>query len=91
MRARRDRKRGPLKVQAVYSIQTLARVAGVTHQLLGRLLRAADVNMLTAGRSILVPLTEIEAKIPPLWRSIVKVERLRADAQRAEGQAEKPE
>ena len=79
MRARTD-SHGPLKVQALYSVATLARVAGVTEQLLKRLLRLNGVKVIKTGRSVLVPLSEIERHIPPLWRSIVAVERLRADA-----------
>ena len=35
-------------------------------------------------RAVMVPLTEIQRHIPPLWRSLVEAERVRADARRAE-------
>ena len=80
MRARRDVTRdGPLELQAVYSVAALARVANVTPHLLRRVLRANGVELVRAGRSLLVPLSEIESKIPPLWESIKAVEALRAE------------
>ena len=79
MRAHSDSK-GPLKLQALYSVPMLARAAGVTQQMLKRLLRANGVVMLCTGRSLFVPLTEIQRHIPPLWHSIVSAERVRADA-----------
>jgi hypothetical protein len=81
MRARSDRTDGPLKVQALYSLATLARVAGVTPQLLMRLLRTNEVQLVSAGRSVLVPLSEIQRLIPALWHSLNAIERMRADAQ----------
>jgi hypothetical protein len=78
--ARRDvRREGPLEVQAVYSVAALARVANVTPHLLRRVLRANDVVFVRAGRSVLVPLSEIESKIPPLWESIKAAEALRGE------------
>jgi len=84
MRARKDDAGKPLEIAALYSMATLARVAGLTPFALLRVLRANGVQFLTAGRTLLVPLTEIEARMPALWRSIVLAERARADA-RARG------
>jgi hypothetical protein len=85
MRARSDAGAGALELQALYSVATLARAAGVTQQLMLRALRAAGVDLLTVNRSILVPLVELEARAPLLWRSIVAAERIRADARAAAG------
>lgn len=71
---------GPLEIRALYTIPMLARVANVTPQKLGRLLRATKVELLRSGRSLFVPLSEIEDKIPPLWRSILAAERARTVA-----------
>jgi hypothetical protein len=78
MRARSDaRREGALEVQAVYSIAALARAANVTPHLLRRLLVANGVTFVRAGRAMLVPLSEIEARIPPLWESIKAAEMVR--------------
>ena len=82
MRARKDETEKPLEVAALYAVATLARVAGVTPFALLRLLRANGVELVTAGRAVWVPLTEIEGRMPALWRSIVTVERVRVDARR---------
>ena len=85
MRARSDTARAragadaPLEVQAVYSVAALARVANVTPHLLRRVLRANGVELVRAGRSLLVPLSEIESKIPPLWESLKAVEAMRGE------------
>jgi hypothetical protein len=71
---------GTLEIRALYTIPMLARAANVPPQKLGRLLRATGVELLTSGRSLFVPLSEIHEKIPPLWRSIVAAERARCEA-----------
>jgi hypothetical protein len=79
MHARRDAAgRGPLELQALYSIAALARVCNVSPQLLGRVLRANRIELLPVGRALLVPLAEIEVKLPLLWRSILSAEAARA-------------
>ncbi len=84
MKARKDDRGQPLEVKALYSVQELACAGGVTRFSLLRLLRANGVQLVTGGRAVMVPLTEIETRIPPLWRSLVAAERLRAEARRAE-------
>ena len=82
MYARHDAGRhGPLEVQALYSVGALARASNVSAHLLTRILRARGVELIQAGRSIFVPLAEIEAKIPLLWKSILAAEMLRAQLQ----------
>jgi len=85
MKRRADDGGEALEVKALYSVAELARAAGVTEQMLLRALRLNGVELVTAGRSIFVPLSEIETRIPPLWRSIVRAERVRADAGRGAG------
>ena len=83
MHARSDVAReGALEVQAMYSVAALARVANVTPSLLRRVLRANGVELVRAGRAALVPLSEIEIKIPPLWESLKAAEMLRAEPTR---------
>jgi len=78
MLARSDTQRdGALEVQAVYSVAALARAANVTPHLLRRLLLANGVTFVRAGRATFVPLSEIEARIPPLWESIKAAEMVR--------------
>jgi hypothetical protein len=69
-----------LEVKALYSVPALAHAAGVTRYLMLRLLRANHVTFVRVGRSLLVPLSEVEARIPILWQSILAAESLRADA-----------
>ena len=83
MRARSDRHDEVLELRALYSVGALARAGGVTCHLLMRLLRANGVRLLNAGRAVLVPLSEIEEHVPPLWQSLVAAERVKADAREA--------
>jgi hypothetical protein len=78
MRARQDGQSAQLEVRALYSIAELARFAHVTTYRLRRVLRANGIVLVRSGRALLVPLSEIEAKIPPLWKSLLDAERLRA-------------
>jgi len=71
-----------LELQAVYTVPVLARVARVSANRLRRLLRTQGVKFLRAGRVLVVPLSEIEMKMPGLWRSLQAIEALRLDARR---------
>jgi len=53
-----------------------------------RVLRSNGVTFVQAGRALLVPLTEVQRKIPPLWDSLLLAERARAEAARGEGARE---
>jgi len=75
-----DKQQGPLKLQAIYPVPMLARAAGVEPHALLRALRSAGVELVSSGRALLVPLSEIKIRIPNLWRSIVEAERVRAAA-----------
>jgi hypothetical protein len=80
MRARQENRLTTLEVRAFYSINELARVAGVTTYRLLRLLRRNRVTFLQAGRAVFVPLSEIRLKIPPLWDGLKAAEELRQSA-----------
>jgi hypothetical protein len=79
MRIEPDRIPTALEVRAVYTVAELARVAGVSLHVMRQLLEDGGVTLLRAGRHDMVPLCDIESRIPPLWQSIVAAERLRAD------------
>ena len=66
-----------LPIQALYPVSELARVMGVSHRRLQKLLETSEVYVMRAGRFLYVPLTELEEKVPPLWESIKAAESLR--------------
>jgi hypothetical protein len=75
-------------VQALYSIAALARAGNVDAHLLRRVLRANQLELLRNGRTLYVPLSEIQRKIPALWESLRAAEELRCvEAAAAAGQA----
>jgi hypothetical protein len=66
-----------LPIQALYSVNQLALAVGVTHRRLQRLLKIEGVQVFRVGRFLLVPLTELEEKVRPLWESVKAAEALR--------------
>jgi hypothetical protein len=58
-------------------VAQLARAMAVPHRQLQRLLEAEGVQVFRAGRLLLVPLTELEEKVPALWESVRAAESLR--------------
>ena len=66
-----------LPLRSVYGIDELAAAAGINRRRLHRHLLRGGVRLLILGRRVLVPLTEIRRRIPPLWKSIVLAERVR--------------
>ena len=68
-----------LEVRALYTIGALARAVGVTRHLMLRLLRANKIDFVRAGRTLFVPLCEIEKRIPTLWQGILAAEAVRAE------------
>jgi len=77
MGTRKQRSSVPLQVQELYSVARLARFANVTRHVLRRVLRSNGVVLLNGGRSLFVPLSEIQRKIPPLWESLCLAEEVR--------------
>jgi hypothetical protein len=67
-----------LPIQALYSVDQLARAMGVPHRRLQRLLKIEGVEVFRVGRFLLVPLTELEEKVPLLWENVKAVEALRS-------------
>ena len=72
-----------LEVKALYSIAALAHAAGVTRYLMLRILRANNVTFIEAGRSLFVSVSEVETRIPAVWRAILAAEGMRAQAAEA--------
>jgi hypothetical protein len=77
MRKRLDLQDDVFEVRALYSVPALARMAHVSPDMLRRVLRSNGVTFLHAGRVLLVPLSEILKKIPPLWKTLESRELLR--------------
>ncbi len=56
-------------LQALYTVRELAEMVGISKQRLGRLLDAANIDYVLAGRDRMVPITELESKCKNLWSS----------------------
>jgi len=78
-----DRMAWPLPLRAMYPIGELARATGMSHRRLDGLLRGAGVQILRSGSARYVPLSELEAKVRPLWDSIKAAEALRQEFRHA--------
>ena len=77
MKKRLDCRNDLLEVRALYSVPALAQIANVSRDMLRRVLRTSGVTFLRAGRVLLVPLSEIQSKVPPLWKTLEAAELLR--------------
>jgi hypothetical protein len=73
----RERHDGALDLRALYSLPHLADAARVSRFKLLRLLRANEVVLLRSGRLLLVPLSEIEKRLPALWESLMTLDRVK--------------
>jgi hypothetical protein len=71
-----------MQIQAFYTIAELARLAGMTRQTMGRLLLANGLAMQRVGRTAIVPMSEVERKLPLVWESLLALERLRTSVAR---------
>ena len=63
---KRKRNVGPLPLRATYTSAALAEAIGIGRMRMDHLLRAEKVVTYRAGRSLLVPRSEIEEKLPAL-------------------------
>jgi hypothetical protein len=59
-----------LPLRRLYSISEFARAARMDRRRLRRLLEECGVELFPVGRRMSVPLSEIIAKLKPLWDSI---------------------
>ena len=85
-----DKGRSALVLQALYTIPELARAAGISRFLMGRILLAQGVTLVRSGRLRLVPVVEIEERLPLLWHSIELAEVARQKAKLAALRASSP-
>jgi hypothetical protein len=71
------------ELQAVYRIPELATIANTSRYLMERLLREAGVRRLRVGKTAVIPMREIQEKIPLLWESLQALREARRAAQQA--------
>jgi hypothetical protein len=57
-------------LEPLYLIGELARLAHVSRTLMARLLESSRVTYVRVGRTSFVPLSEIQEKVPSLWKSL---------------------
>ncbi len=71
-------------LQSSYELWELVEIANVSRHLMRKLLRLAGVQVQRMGRTVLVPLSEIEKKVPLLWDSLQVLQRARRTVEGAE-------
>ena len=59
-----------LPLRAAYTVAELARATRIERRRLQRVFEEAGVRFVPCGRARLVPLSEIERKVPLLWEGI---------------------
>jgi hypothetical protein len=72
--------RKPLGLKPLYTTTELARSIGISQYRVERLLKMHRVFVYQIGRSLFVPLSEIQEKLQPLWASLLTDERNRQKA-----------
>jgi hypothetical protein len=75
----RRRQDGHLPLRSLYSIAELARAAQIDRQRLRRMLDERGVELFVVNGRPCVPLSEIVAKLKPLWDSVQAFEGLRCE------------
>jgi hypothetical protein len=69
--------KGDVKLPVLCTITTLARLGNVSRFTLTQLLRERGVRRMVSGQRILIPMAEIEKKIPLLFQSLQLVASMR--------------
>ena len=69
--------RKSLGLKPLYTTAELARSIGISQYRVERLLRMHRVFVYQIGRSLFVPLSEIQEKLQPLWASLLTDDRNR--------------
>ncbi len=67
----------PLPLKALYTTTELARSIGISRHVLRKLVRLQSIFVYQVGAVTLVPLTEIKAKLEPVWEAICLAEQNR--------------
>ena len=75
-------------LKLLYLIGELARLAHVSRYLMSQLLRSSRVTYVRIGRMCFVPLSEIQEKLPSLWKSMCFSLKTRTTAERDPGAVE---
>lgn len=60
-----------MELKAVYSISELARMAGISHQRMRRLLDSGGVQLSQCGANKVVFLAALREAMPMLWESMI--------------------
>jgi hypothetical protein len=63
-------------VKALYTVSEIGKASGLTRFRVLRLMRLCHIELLSMGRSVYVPLSEIRRKLKPVWREIGEVQRV---------------
>ena len=84
---RRRGERGALSLRALYTISELAMIAGIHRDAMRRLVVKSGVETLLSGTKLLVPLSEIQDRLPELWLSLTRMERARYEARMVQDRA----
>ena len=58
------------RLPVLCTVRTLAKLGNVSRHMVSRLLRAFGVRRVIDGRRVLIPMAEIEKKIPLLYESL---------------------
>ncbi len=64
----------PMRIQALYSVATLARAAGVDRRRMRRFLEASGLEFIRIDAAYYVTITDLEAKVRRLWDAIQSAE-----------------
>jgi hypothetical protein len=75
-----------LPLRAAYPLRALAKAASMDRRTLRRVLERESVRCFRTAKSVWVPLSELELKVPALWESIKAAEMLRHLVEDEEGE-----
>ena len=73
------RPREPIGIKPLYTPRELAHALGISRYRLLRMMEMQGVALQRIGKSIYVPLSEIQDKVPPLWASLLTSEKAHRD------------
>ena len=65
--------KGKAKLPVLCTVRTLARLGNVSRPMATELFRECGARRVSAGRGVLIPMTEIEKKIPLLFQGLQPV------------------
>jgi len=70
MKLESDVQTDDVRLPALFTVRALAELANVTEEPIGAVLREGGVRRVRAGRRMLVPLAEIQKKLPVIFDSL---------------------